>query len=423
MSEQKILVYEMAPDTWLKEAKARDASVLNVMTTHLYRVRNLGATHVWLAPLYPSPRSDYGYDIADYRDIDRRYGDLRQFDRFVEIAHSLGIKVLMDLVLNHTSIYHPWFRTIPEYYCWSDSVHTGWKNLFDDGYTWEWDIETSRFYLHLFHREQADLNWFPDGQLNTDLVEEFRQIVKFWLEDHDVDGFRLDVSQALNKDFSLKELGLGDLIYGDKAARVLNAIFAGDGLTRPKTNAGERPFLMMECFDPTFGSTLTEYYVQGTPVDYVLNVCLKDSIAEGMSALERNMRASAASKGFMLDLESHDSPRMPSRTDYESHMILRKMFQSGADAICLYQGQELGLKNPTRWQLPDSELLRLDAMLSGRHRLDLSGQPLSDSERLLSRANARVPLPLDQYIQQERDSHSCLHAVKRLIRTWKGESA
>ena len=113
----KTLVYQLYPIAW------KD---LNAMTEHLSILKYFGVDYVWISPLYLSPRFDHGYDVAEYKVIDPRFGTMAEFDHFVEKAHSLGIKVLMDLVLNHTSVSHEWFRTRPWYYYWS---HNNMYNL------------------------------------------------------------------------------------------------------------------------------------------------------------------------------------------------------------------------------------------------------------------------------------------------------
>lgn len=383
----KTLVYEMYPISW------ECYGGLSAMTKHLRLIKQLKVDYVWLAPLYPSPRCDHGYDVADYMEIDPRFGMMADFEKFVEAAHQMGIKVLMDLVLNHTSTNHKWFMNHPKYYCWSKEDMPGWHNLFNAGPAWEYSEKRGEFYLHLFHEKQADLRWFDGEKLNGELVEKFQEIVDFWTLEHHVDGFRLDVPQAINKDFADKELALETLIFGDKAARVLNAIFSG--------KQRDELFLMMECIDPTLGE-LTGYYADNTPVNFVANMLLKDKFPdENISSVDLRTRKfrnlimkQTQNPHFMLELESHDAPRFGSRTgsgyNYFPHQkVMELMFDTGAQAACLYQGQEIGLENPSKEGLSDKVMLELDAQTAMRY---ANGESLDDL-RLLSRANARVPLP------------------------------
>ncbi|MBR3172552.1 hypothetical protein IKF21_01375 [Candidatus Saccharibacteria bacterium] len=402
----KTLVYQLYPLAW--------PDGLEGMTQHLSRVADLGVDYVWLSPIYPSPLDDGGYDIANYKDIDRRYGRFRDFDRFVDTAHRYGIGVLMDLVLNHTSTCHKWFKNHPEFYCWSKTDRPGWKNLFNGGSAWNYLDKEDLYYLHLFHPFQADLNWFPEGQLNGALVEKFQSIVDFWVQRHQVDGFRLDVPQSINKNFESETLEFSDLLYGHQAVEVLNAVFAG----------GDLPFLMMECFDPTFGE-ITDYYAENTSVDYILNVLIKEEIAQGELRFIGLIDRQARNSHFMLDLESHDSPRFPSRNIVvKNNEPPRKgtpadaiwyLFNSGAEGICLYQGQELGLDNPTKKKLSNDDLLKLDAQTSMRY---IKGEDL-DALRPTSRANARIPLPLHEYVKQQANPSSYYNLTKDWIMRWR----
>ena len=167
---------------------------------------SLGADAIWLSPIYPSPMHDFGYDVSDYVDIDPRFGTLKDFDDLLEEAHRLGLRVIMDLVLNHTSNQHKWFiesrasRFAPKrhWYCWADGKSFGrrpsnWNARFG-GSSWTWDPEARQYYLHSFLKEQPDLNW-QDPCVRAAMWD----VVRFWL-DRGVDGFRLDAINWLGKD-------------------------------------------------------------------------------------------------------------------------------------------------------------------------------------------------------------------------------
>ncbi len=165
----------------------------------------LGVDGVWLSPVYPSPMRDFGYDVSDYRGIDPVFGTLEDFDRLLAEAHRRGLRIIMDMVLNHTSDAHPWFaasrssRDDPrrDWYIWRDGRKDGppnnWLSAFG-GSAWEWDGATGQYYLHSFLPEQPDLNWRSPA-LNEAMFNELR----FWLE-RGVDGFRLDVINWIVKD-------------------------------------------------------------------------------------------------------------------------------------------------------------------------------------------------------------------------------
>ncbi|MGZ9583639.1 alpha-glucosidase [Paenibacillus marinisediminis] len=172
------------------------------ITSKLPELVKLGVDGVWLTPFYKSPKVDNGYDIADYYAIDPDYGTMEQFDAFIQEARRLGIKVIVDLVLNHTSAAHPWFqqskssRENPkrDWYIWKDPVEreapNNWESFFG-GSAWEYDEATEQYYYHAFAKEQVDLNW-----ANPEVRAAMKDVMGFWL-DKGVDGFRLDVINFL----------------------------------------------------------------------------------------------------------------------------------------------------------------------------------------------------------------------------------
>jgi alpha-glucosidase len=172
---------------------------------------SLGVDAIWISPFYPSPDKDFGYDVADYTNIDPRYGTLADFDRLVQAAHQRGIRVMLDLVFNHTSDQHAWFlesrasRSNPksDWYVWRDPAPRGappnnWLSIFG-GEGWEWVDERQQFYFHMFLKQQPDLNW-----RNPAVRQELMDAVRFWL-DRGADGFRLDVFSAWYKHASLPD--------------------------------------------------------------------------------------------------------------------------------------------------------------------------------------------------------------------------
>ena len=175
------------------------------VTAHLAHVKSLGADAIWLTPFYPSPQKDHGYDVADYFDVDPEHGTLEDFDRLVERAHGLGLRVLVDIVPNHTSDQHAWFQDaiaspdspMRQRYHFADPKPGGappnnWTSSFG-GPAWSPEPHGKQWYLHLFAPEQPDLNWW-----HPEVPKEFERILAFWL-DRGADGFRIDVASALFK--------------------------------------------------------------------------------------------------------------------------------------------------------------------------------------------------------------------------------
>jgi len=169
---------------------------------------SLGIDAIWISPIYPSPMADFGYDVADYCDIDPRFGTLDDFDALLAAAHERGIRIIVDLVPNHSSDRHPWFvesrssRSSPkrDWYVWADPRPDGsppndWRTVFQRVQTsaWTFDPATGQYYLHSFLPQQPDLNW-----RNPEVRAAFEQIMRFWL-DRGVDGFRIDVAHKTVK--------------------------------------------------------------------------------------------------------------------------------------------------------------------------------------------------------------------------------
>ena len=187
---------------------------------------DLGVDIVWISPIYRSPQADNGYDISDYRDIDPLFGDLAAFDALVERAHELGMRVVMDLVVNHTSIEHPWFVESAsgpdserrDWYYWRDprpgfepgtpgAEPTNWESFFG-GPAWEYDPASGQYYLHLFARQQPDLNWE-----NPTVRDAVYDMMNWWLS-RGVDGFRVDAIDVISKRPNLPDGGPARAPFG-----------------------------------------------------------------------------------------------------------------------------------------------------------------------------------------------------------------
>ena len=162
-------------------------------------LESLGVDALWLNPIMPSPNVDWGYDVSDYTAVHPDYGTLEDVDRLVAEAARRRIRVLLDIVPNHTSNLHPWFRERPDFYVWADRIPNNWRRAFGDGPAWTLDPERGRYYLHNFAPEQPDLDWW-----SAEVRAEFERILRFWFE-RDIAGFRIDVANALVKDRELRD--------------------------------------------------------------------------------------------------------------------------------------------------------------------------------------------------------------------------
>lgn len=396
------------------------------MTEHLQRVKALGADCIWLCPFFESPWVDGGYDVADYLTVDSRFGTLEDFKEFVRRAHELGLGVLLDLVLNHTSTEHEWFKRsvagdgrYEDFYCWIDE-DLGWGNFFDGGSAFEYCPERGQYYLHLFNKKQADLNWD-----NPRVLEEFQKIIDYWAR-LGADGFRLDSVLFLSKDLKRTHLprkslgafaGMSHYYMRKKTLDVLRDLFAKRAL-----------FTVGEVGMP-FRFLARKLAGRKGPLTAMLNIMVQESIDKramfleaptSIKRLRRNLRKWSRLPFYVAAIESHDAPRMTSRTGRDGVELIEMLFDCNPQYACIYQGQELGLKNPI---LSDDIADYSDAMFIMKYnKLLQQGMSSADAVALLkpgARENVRAPLDLDEYARQEADPGSCLNATKTAIQAWK----
>jgi alpha-glucosidase len=192
------VLYQVYPRSFA-DANGDGVGDLAGVTEKLEYLEWLGVDAIWLNPINPSPNVDWGYDVSDYTCVDPDLGTLEDLDRLVAEAGARGIRIVLDLVPNHSSDQHPWFRERPDFYVWSDEVPNNWESIFGGGPAWTLDPERGRYYLHNFAPQQPDLNWW-----NPDVGAEFERILRFWF-DRGVAGFRIDVAQAIVKDEELRD--------------------------------------------------------------------------------------------------------------------------------------------------------------------------------------------------------------------------
>ena len=207
------IIYQIYPRSF-KDTNGDGIGDLNGVTEKLDYLQELGVNAVWLCPCYKSPNEDNGYDISNYRDIMDEFGTLEDWKKFASEAHKRGLKVIMDLVANHTSSEHEWFQKARsskdnpyhDYYYWAQTPPNDWKSVFG-GSAWEYNPQTQEYYLHSFAVGQPDLNWE-----NPKVRKEMCDVVDFWV-DLGVDGFRCDVLDMIAKDFEKNQNGNGEKLH------------------------------------------------------------------------------------------------------------------------------------------------------------------------------------------------------------------
>ncbi|XP_047343302.1 maltase 1-like [Vespa velutina] len=201
------LIYQIYPRSF-KDSNGDGIGDLNGITSKLEHIADIGADALWLSPIYTSPQADFGYDISNFTDVNPEYGTLDDFDRLVAKAKSLGLKVILDYVPNHSSHEHPWFKKsvqkikpYDDYYIWRNATYVNgtrqppnnWLSAFG-GSAWEWNKQREQYYLHQFVAGQPDLNY-----RNKDLDQEMKNVYSFWM-DHGVEGFRIDAINFMFED-------------------------------------------------------------------------------------------------------------------------------------------------------------------------------------------------------------------------------
>ena len=214
------VVYQIYPRSFM-DSNGDGIGDLNGITEKLDYLKELGIDVIWLSPVYQSPNDDNGYDISDYQAIMTEFGTMEDYDRMLARAHELGIKIMMDLVVNHTSDEHAWFvesrksvdNPYRDFYIWRPGKADGsepnnWGSIFS-GSAWKYDPQTDMYYLHLFSKKQPDLNW--DNPKVRDAVFD---MMNWWCE-KGIDGFRMDVISLISKPEGLPDGQAGENGYGD----------------------------------------------------------------------------------------------------------------------------------------------------------------------------------------------------------------
>jgi len=332
-------------------------------------IKSLGVDGIWFSPLYPSPNADFGYDISDYRDIHPDYGTLDQFKKVLNKAHELNLKVIMDLVVNHTSDEHPWFiesrkgkdNPYSDYYIWKDAKDNGklpnnWDSLFE-GKAWEYDKERGQYYLHIFAKKQPDLNMD-----NPKVREEVKGIMRFWL-DMGVDGFREDVITFISKADGLPN-GLPFIPMANGMPFYKDGPHIHEYLQEFRTVCDEYDcFLLGEGPMTTTKSALKYMAGKNKTLDIMFNFdhmladCFMTEYIHRPFKLTKLKRAYSKWQKEIngkawntLYLENHDHPRIISRYGNEKYhrasgtmLAASFIFQQGTPFI--YQGQEIGMTN------------------------------------------------------------------------------
>lgn len=339
------VVYQVYPRSF-QDSDGDGVGDLAGIEARLGHVSGLGASAIWLSPVYPSPLADFGYDVTDHEAVDPVYGTLEDFDRLVAAAHARGLRVLMDLVPCHTSIEHPWFREHPDRYVWADGrgedPPNNWLATFG-GPAWSRDPRGSkRWYLHSFYPEQPDLDW-----RNPEVVRAMQEVVRFWLG-RGVDGFRIDAIDRLVKDADLRddppasapfslplpeEYAQLEHLYSTNSPDIRHALAA------LREAAGDA-LLVGEVYLPSADVTA---YLEHLDAAFAFELFHAPWEAEALRAA-----ISAAGDGAAWVLSNHDFPRLPDRFGPENASAAATLLLTLPGLVFVYQGEEIGQRDGPR---------------------------------------------------------------------------
>jgi alpha-glucosidase len=415
------------------------------ITARLEHIASLGVDAIWLSPFFTSPMKDFGYDVADYCDVDPMFGTLADFDRLIERAHALGLRVIIDQVFSHTSDQHPWFRQSrsdrsnarADWYVWADPKPDGappsnWQSVFG-GPAWAWDARRRQYYLHNFLTEQPDLNVH-----NPEVQEALLDCARFWLE-RGVDGFRLDAI-----DYAMHDPGLTD-----------NPARPADGKPRtrpvdfqqPRHNKGHADLVAfierIRALTERYGGRFTVAEIGGEGAEpimqllttgdrrlhtsYGFNFLYADALTPALVRATLEAWPEEAGAWPSWAFSNHDAPRAVSRWSAPADQVAGArlallLLVSLRGNVFLYQGEELGLPQAeiAFADLKDPEAIANWPLTLGR---DGARTPMpwlraaphagfSTARPWLPVAPAHAALAVDA---QERDADSTLALARRVI--------
>ncbi|WP_437890678.1 alpha,alpha-phosphotrehalase [Phytobacter sp. V91] len=409
---QNGVIYQIYPKSF-QDTTGSGTGDLRGVIQRLDYLKTLGVDALWLTPFYISPQVDNGYDVADYTAIDPAYGTLADFDELVAQAKARGLRLILDMVFNHTSTAHPWFREARhpaspyrQYYIWREGRAGGlpnnWQSKFG-GDAWQWDAAGEAYYLHLFAAEQADLNWE-----NPQVRDELKNVCAFWA-DRGVDGLRLDVVNLISKNQAFPDDPDGDgrrfYTDGPRVHEFLQEMSRDVFTPRNLMTVGEMSSTALahcQQYASLDGRELSmtfnfhhlkvdypggEKWTLAAP-DYVALKALFNHWQQGMHNVAWNA----------LFWCNHDQPRIVSRFGDEGALrvpaakMLAMVLHGMQGTPYIYQGEELGMTNPHFTQITDYRDVESHNMFAT---LRASGRDADELLAILaskSRDNSRTPM-------------------------------
>ena len=418
---QRAVVYQVYPRSFY-DSNGDGIGDLNGVRAKLDYIRRLGVDVIWLNPIYKSPNDDNGYDISDYRAIMDEFGTMEDFDRLLAEAHEKGLRIVMDLVVNHTSDEHPWFiesrksteSPYRDYYIWREGKDgnppNNWGASFR-GSAWERCEETGMYYLHTFSKKQPDLNWE-----NETVRGEVYDLMRFWL-DKGIDGFRMDVINYISKTPEMPDGPMMNRLYGNFRPYCLNGPRVHEFLKEMNREVlshydvmtvGETPGVSVEQAQRYTGPDEHElnmvFQFAHVNLDYDENGkwTLKRVPLDGLRRVLSEWQTGLHGKGWnSLYLNNHDQPRMVSRFGDDSTEALRSASAKMLGVLMhmmqgtpyVYQGEELGMTNVAFPDISDyRDIDTLNAWNEMTGELGVSPEHMMACIHRRSRDNARTPM-------------------------------
>lgn len=414
---KEMSVYQIWPRSFC-DGNGDGIGDLKGIISKLDYIKSIGVDAIWLSPLYPSPNADYGYDIADYYNISPDYGTLDDFKEFLNEAHKRDLKVIMDLVVNHTSDQHEWFKKgiedptskYHDYYIWRKGKNgkkpNNWKSTFQ-GDAWEYNEKNDEYYLHVFAKEQPDLNMD-----NPEVREEVKKIMRFWLE-MGVDGFREDVITFISKKEGLPNgfplptaTGIEHYMNGPHLKEYLKE-FADVEKEYGAFTVGEAPMMTtdraLEFITEGDDQLLnTMFHFEHMSADNIItNWVVTPFSLKKLKKVYTRWQKELYGKGWnALYVENHDQPRIISRYGnpkyrVESGKMLATMYICQSGTPFIYQGQEIGMLNAEIEDIKDYKDVSSINTYALFRKLGFSNKTTMKFCKYASRDNARTPVQWD----------------------------
>ena len=464
---KEAVAYQIYPRSFM-DSNGDGIGDLNGIILKLDYLKSLGIDVIWVSPFYKSPNDDCGYDISDYQDIMKEFGTMEDFDRLLAEVHKRGMKLIADLVINHTSDEHPWFiesrssldNPKRDWYIWRDGKNgeepNNWESIFS-GSAWEYDEATGQYYMHLFSKKQPDLNWE-----NEEVRQALYDMVNWWL-DKGIDGFRVDAISHIKKEPGLKDMpnpqGLKYVSSFDKHMNVEGIHTLLDDL---KKNTFDQYDIMT--VGEANGVKVEDAHLWVGEQEGKFNMVFqfehlglwKDQGNQGLNLSELKKILTKWQKGLegvgwnALYIENHDLARIVSTLgddqNYwkESATALGMMYFMMQGTPFIYQGQEIGMTNVKFNQVEDYQDVQSTGLYYSKLEQGMAHDDIMEIIWATARGNSRTPMQWSQEANggfttgtpwlavnpnyeiinveaQEKDPHSILNFYKEMIALRKSE--